>query len=96
MNQRMCVNFIILKKHVHALFTLNSLYDVVPPVLSEKLTLFDAMILPISNYGYEVCGFHKAPDIEKVYVRFLKQSLHARQQTTDVIKLFTSESLNMV
>jgi hypothetical protein len=69
---------------LRALFTLNSLFDVVPVALSEKLKLFDSMILPILNYGCEIWGFHNSPDIEKVYVKFLKQILHVRQQTTNV------------
>lgn len=41
------------------------------------------MISPIVNYGCEVWGFHKAPDIERVHMKFLKQALQVRQQTTN-------------
>ena len=33
--------------------------------VSEKIKLFDAMILPILTYGSEIWGFHPAPDIDR-------------------------------
>ena len=66
-----------------AIYSLHSLFDVVPLQISEKLKLFDSMIMPILNYGAEVWGLHKAPDIEKVYLKFLKQILNVRSQTTN-------------
>jgi hypothetical protein len=39
------------------------------------------MIATILFYGSEVWGFHKAPDIEKVHMKFLKQLLGVRIQT---------------
>jgi hypothetical protein len=65
-----------------ALYSLNSLFDVMSLNISEKLKLFDSMVLPILNYGAEVWGFHEAPDIEKIHLKFLKQILCVRQQTT--------------
>ena len=53
-----------------ALFSLNSLFNVVPLELSEKIKLFDTMIAPILNYGSEIWGFHNAPDIERVHIKF--------------------------
>lgn len=65
-----------------ALFSLNSLFDKVSLDVTEKLKLFDYMILPnILSYGSEIWGFHKAPDIEKIHLKFLKQVLGVRQQT---------------
>ena len=46
-----------------ALFTLNRLFDSASLNVSEKIKLFDSMILPILNYGCEVWGFHPAPDV---------------------------------
>ena len=66
-----------------ALFSLNSLFDKVSFDVSDKLKLFDAMILPILNYGSEIWGLHKAPDIERVHTKFLKQVLGVRQQTVN-------------
>jgi hypothetical protein len=42
------------------------------------------MVLPILTYGYEIWGFHNSPDIERVYLKFLKQILGVRQQTTNI------------
>ena len=52
--------------------------------ISDKVRLFDSMVLPILCYGSEVWGFHKAVDIERVHTNFLKQLLSARQQTSNV------------
>ena len=35
-------------------------------------------------YGSEIWGFHKANDVEKVHVRFLKQILGVRLQTSNI------------
>ena len=45
------------------------------------LQLFDAFIAPILNYGSEVWGFHEAPNIERLHLKFLKQILCVRKQT---------------
>jgi hypothetical protein len=49
--------------------------------VAEKIKLFDSLVLPILCYGSEIWGLHKAPDIERVYVKFLKQLLNVKQQT---------------
>ena len=40
------------------------------------------MILSILNYGCEVWGFHSCPDIERVHLKFLKQILKVKTQTS--------------
>jgi len=50
---------------------------------SEKLELFDYMIIPIMNYGSDIWGSHIAPDMDKIYMRFLKYVLNVRTQTTN-------------
>lgn len=69
------------KQAMKALFSLNSLFDLLPLHIPEKLKLFESMVMPILLYGSEVWGFHKAPDTERVYLKFLKQILNVRQQT---------------
>ena len=64
-----------------ALFSLNKIFDNVSLDIQDKLKLFDTMISPILNYGSETWGFHKAPDIERVHLKFLKQCLGVRPQT---------------
>ncbi len=78
--------FYLAQKHLSdqatkALFSLNSLFDKIKLSVPDKMYLFDAMVSPILNYGCEIWGFHRAPDIEKVHLRFLKQLLCVRSQT---------------
>jgi len=42
------------------------------------------MIIPIMNYGPKIWGSHKAPDMDRIYMRFLKYVLNLRTQTTNV------------
>lgn len=65
-----------------ALYSIISLFDSIALNVTEKIRIFDSMVLPILIYSSEVLGFHKAPDIEKVHLKFLKQVLGVRQQTT--------------
>jgi hypothetical protein len=39
------------------------------------------MIASIMNYGCQIWGFRKAPDIERLDMKFMKQILQVRQQT---------------
>ena len=71
------------KQALKALFALYSLFDTVSLNIPEKIKLFDCMISPILQYGSEMWGFHKAPDIERVHTKFLKNVLRVRQQTTN-------------
>ena len=41
------------------------------------------MIMPILMYGAEAWGFNGAPDVERVYTKFLKRMLSVRPQTTN-------------
>lgn len=66
-----------------ALFALNSLFDSVELEISDKIKLFDSMVLPILCYGSEIWGFHKSLDIERVHLKFLKKILSVRQQTSN-------------
>jgi len=43
------------------------------------------MIMPILNYGSQIWGFHKSPDIERAYLKYLKHVLGVRQQTTSAV-----------
>ena len=65
-----------------ALYSLNKLFDKVHLNITEKIKLFDSMILPILNYGCEVWGFHPAPNVEALHLKFLKQILMVKPQTS--------------
>ena len=63
---------------IHSLF---SLFDNIALNISEKLKLFDSMVIPILLYGSEIWGLHKANDIERQHIKFLKIILGVRQST---------------
>ena len=67
-----------------ALYSLNGVFDSSHLCIQDKLKLFDALVSPIMNYGSEVWGFHNSQDIERVHLRFLKQILNVRQQTSNM------------
>lgn len=50
---------------------------------TEKVKLYDAVVGPILNYGSPIWGFHKGPDIERIHLKFMKQILCVRQQTSN-------------
>ena len=67
-----------------ALFALRNLFDGKMLCIEDKIKLFDALVQPILMYGCEIWGFHKADDIERVHVKFLKQILGVRRQTSNI------------
>ncbi|MEW8546880.1 MAG: reverse transcriptase family protein, partial [Candidatus Thiodiazotropha sp.] len=67
-----------------ALFALRKLFDSNLLCIKDKLKLFDSLVQPILMYGSEIWGFHKADDIEKVHIKFLKQLLGVRRQTNNI------------
>ena len=67
-----------------AMFVLKNLFDNKLLCIEDKLKLFDSLVQPILMYGSEIWGFHKADDVEKVHVRFLKQILGVRLQTSNL------------
>lgn len=66
-----------------ALFSINFLFDSVAMNIPEKLKIFDSMVLPILCYGSEILGFHTASDVERVHLKFLKQLLGVKTQTSN-------------
>ena len=73
------------EQSLKACYSLYSLFDNVSLNVTEKIKLFDLMICPVLNYGSEVWGFHKGPNIEKIHLKFLKQLLHVKQSTMDAM-----------
>lgn len=67
-----------------ALFSLNNLFRDNILCVQDKLKLFDSLILPILTYGCEIWGFYRSDDVEKVHLRFLKQILGVRRQTSNI------------
>lgn len=65
-----------------AIFILNKyLTKFVNVFPSHVLELFDKLISPILCYGYEVWGFNKGKDIEKVHLQFCKRLLAVKHCT---------------
>ena len=57
------------------------MFELVSLNVSEKIKLFDITVLPILCYGCMVWGFHAALDVERVHLKFSKQTLGVRTQT---------------
>ena len=47
----------------------------------KLLTLFQTYVASILNYGYGIWGYHKAPDIDRVHMYFLKRILKVKKST---------------
>ena len=61
-----------------AFYSLNELFDKVHLNITEKIKLFDSMILPILNYGCEVWGFHPAPNVEALHFKNFKANFNGK------------------
>jgi len=57
------------QQSLNGLFYLNSVFDMISLDISDKVRLFDSMVLPKSCYGSEVWRFHKAVDIERIHTK---------------------------
>ena len=62
-------------KGLKVVFSLNTLFATVPLNISEKLKLFDHMVLPMLMYSSETWGFHKAHDIETSSFKVFKANI---------------------
>ena len=58
-----------------------------------SFSLFHAYVYKILNYGFEVCGSHKGPDIEKVNHEFLWYVLGVCKNTNTSIVYFETGRL---
>jgi hypothetical protein len=47
------------------------------------LSLFDTYVSSILNYGFEVWGYHKADDVERVHISYLKRILKVRKSAVN-------------
>ena len=65
-----------------AIFSFYTLFNKVDFDIKDKLKLFDSMISPILFYSSEVWGFHKSPDIEKIYLKFMRNILRLNRSVS--------------
>ena len=49
--------------------------------ISQKINLFDSLVLPVLNYSAEVSGYHSCPDVEVIFSKFCKRILCVEQST---------------
>ena len=53
--------------------------------LDLQLKIFDTLVSAMSVYAYEVIGFDKKDNMEKVHLQFLKNSLRVRTTTPNYL-----------
>jgi len=63
--------------------SLNSVLDMISLDISDKVRLFDSMVLPILCYGLEVLEIHNTVDKEREHTNSLKQLMGIRQHTSN-------------
>ena len=52
------------------------------------ISLFDTYVTSIVNYGCEIWGYHKGPDIETLHLSFLKKILKVKKCTVNFMVYF--------
>ena len=57
------------------------IFDKNPLDIKTKISLFDAMVVPILLYGEEVWGVYTFKDIDNLHLRFLRYLLGVKKQT---------------
>ena len=68
-----------LKAYNHLL----SIFSRVHVDVKTKLTLFDALVVPILLYGSEVWGIYNTNDVDKLHLKFCKLLLGVRPKTSN-------------
>ena len=81
------------QKHVadqgrKALFAINSALKQCNFNVETKCAVFDTYINSILSYGSEVWGFHKAPDVEKIHLTYLKKILGVKKSCSNSLVYF--------
>ena len=72
--------------NIQALKTYNYLLSIFSRVhghVKTKLTLFDALVVPIYFYMAQVCGIYNTNDVEKLHSKFCKLLIGMRPQTSN-------------
>ena len=85
--------FNITQKHVadqgrKALFAINSALKQCNFNTETKCAVFDTYINSILSYGSEVWGFHKASDVEKIHLSYLKKVLGVKRSCSNALVYF--------
>ena len=69
------------KKAQRAMFSLLKNIRLKQLPIDVQLQLYDSVVLPVLLYGCEIWGFENLAIIEKVYLQFLKYTLHLQNST---------------
>ena len=68
---------------LRAYHSLLSVFDRVHLDIKTKLSIFDAMVVPILLYGSEVWGVYDYKEVDKLHIKFCKYILGVRKQTSN-------------
>ena len=63
--------------------------------IETQTSLFDTYVSSVLNYACETWGFHKAEDIEKLHLYYLKRILNVRKSTVNYMVYFELGRLPM-
>lgn len=79
----LCAQQNLADRGLRALYALQKeVYTLVNPSIGMILELFDRLVAPVLLYACEVWGFHAAPAVERVHLKFCKWLLKVRRATT--------------
>ena len=68
----------------HASFALHNLFTIFNQIelpITERLKLFDALVSTTLNYGAQIWGMHKSPDVETMHSKFCRKMLCVKKST---------------
>jgi hypothetical protein len=71
----------IAQHSLHSLHNLFTIFNQLDLSFTNKIALFDSLIIPKLNFSAEVWGYHEAPDIEKIHSKFCRKILSVKQST---------------
>ena len=68
----------------HASYSLHNLFTIYNQLdlpISQKVDLFDSLVLPTLNYSAEVWGHHACPNVESIFLKFCRKILCVKKHT---------------
>ena len=74
----------ISERGFRSLYKLFNIFDNINVDIVHKNMLFDCYVGSVLSYASEVWGFHKAPDIERVHLKYCKYVLSVKKTTPSV------------
>ena len=65
----------------HSLHNLFIIYNQLDLPVSQRMNLFDSLVLPVLTYAAEVWGYHSSTNIELIFSKFCRRILCVKQST---------------